>query len=122
MPYLVAKVLHHFGIALLCVSLGAVLFDALTRRNGEEPRVAPRVIAMAHGLALVTLLVSGIELVRRLHLPLTTWLIAKAGLWLVMGAALAVARRKPRWAAWLWWAIPGVVALAAFLAIRKPML
>ena len=46
------------------------------------------------------------------------WL--KALIWLVFGGIIVVIRRSPRTSAALWWALPLLGALAAYLAIYKP--
>ena len=77
---------------------------------------------MTHGVALLLILVAGFGLMARLGLfgaiPLWAW--AKIVLWLLLGAAIFLLKRNPRWATGLWVTFPLAGALAAWLAVAKP--
>lgn len=117
----VYKVVHVAGIGLLFAALGAA---ALASAQGllQDRNRARKIIGIAHGTALVLMLVSGFGLLARLGVtgawPLWVW--AKIALWLVLGAATALIRRVPERFAWVLFALPLLAALAAYLAFYKP--
>lgn len=113
MSYEIYKVLHLLGIVTLFASLGAIAVVPTDRR---KPFV------MLHGIATVIVLVAGFGLLARLQLMqnLGVWVYGKIAIWLVLGAAPVVLRRKPEFALY---ALIGTIALAATaacLAIYKP--
>jgi len=123
MPLLAYKVLHIFSAFLLFAGLGALTLHAMGRggRNDRGRRLA----AIAHGVALVLLVVSGFGLLARLGLThdwsWPAWVWAKLVIWLLLGGALMV-RRFPAAAGWLWWVWPLLGGLAAAFALYKPEL
>jgi hypothetical protein len=123
MSLLAYKVLHLFAGFLLFAGLGGLTLHALGR-GGRHDRTR-RLAAIAHGLALLLLLVSGFGSLARLGIAdpslWPAWVWAKLVLWLVLGGALMV-RRFPGAAAWLWWVWPLLGAAAAALALYKPAL
>ncbi len=120
--YTVYKVVHITGVALLFSALGAV---ALASAEGllEDRNRARKIIGIAHGTALVIVLVSGMGIAARLGLMGETWPLwiwIKIGLWAVMGAATALIRRVPGRFAWVLFLLPLAATFAAYLAIYKP--
>lgn len=120
MPYEFYKLLHISGLILMfsgqCALLGAFA-------SGNLPQKSWRIsLAIVHGLGMLFLLVSGFGMLARLGLVngLPTWAIAKLTIWLVMGATLALAKRRSqlKMILVLIWAMLGVAA--AFIAIYKP--
>ena len=117
MPYATYKLLHLIGLILLFLGLGAMLLGAHAEREGK-----PKGAVALHGVGLFIMLVGGFGMMARLgiHWPWPGWLIAKLGVWLIIGALPLGVRRQviPRGPAWLIAAALG--ALAAWLAISKP--
>ncbi|MEM7480862.1 MAG: hypothetical protein AAF481_06785 [Acidobacteriota bacterium] len=130
MSYDWSTVLHLFGGFLLFASLGGMVYHQLQagETTGEGWGIKARKLAGAtHGVALLVILFSGLMLIGHLSslrvlqgFPWPAWVWLKLALWLVMGGILAVVRRAPRLALTLWWTIPLLGGLAAFLAIMKP--
>jgi hypothetical protein len=116
------KVLHVLGSLFLFTALGAMLLAARDRDGTPAGR---KLAGMTHGLGLVVLLVSGFGMLAKLAIsnpaawPLWLWL--KLVIWLAFGAVLVVIRRAPNLTGLLWWILPVLGALAAYLALYKPV-
>jgi hypothetical protein len=112
MTYETYKILHVFAVLLLFLSLGTVA------AGGRLKRLA----GVAHGVALVIILVAGFGLLARLALfaAIPAWAWLKIVLWLLLAIAVVPLRRRPEWATRLWLVLPFLGGLAAWLAIRKP--
>lgn len=120
MDYLTYKLLHVIGVLLVFVALGGAAFASAAGAAGPATR---RLAGILHGVGLLVLLVSGFGTLARLeiHWPWPGWVIGKAVLWLLLGAALPLSRRLPgRPALWslVFVALGGV---AAWLALLKPI-
>jgi len=108
------KVVHILGVLLVFVAFGAALGD------GSRKKLA----SMTHGIGLLIVLIAGFGAMARLGIsgpgnwPLWIWL--KLLIWLVLGAAMTVAKKSPAAAKALWWLLPLVGASAAYLALFKP--
>ena len=116
MSYEFYKILHVFSALLLMTSLG-VLAAALSPADRLR-----RLAGVAHGIALVLLLVAGFGLAARLQMfgNLPLWVYLKIGLWLLFGLAVVPLRRKPEWSLGIWVLLPVMASIAAWLAISKP--
>ena len=110
----VYKVAHILGVLLVFVGFGAAL------GGGSRTKLA----SASHGIGLLIVLIAGFGALARLGIygpgswPLWIWL--KLVIWLLLGAAMTVAKRAPGAAKALWWALPVLGAAAAYLAIYKP--
>ncbi|MDT8341754.1 MAG: hypothetical protein RQ751_09605 [Longimicrobiales bacterium] len=131
-PYAAYKIVHYAGIFLLVTVLGAALSRAaLAARvpaaggGGDAPGGGAftdpwrRALVTGHGVALFLVLLGGFGMLARLGVGFPGWVLAKLGLWLILGAALA-ARRSPRRAAQVLVAVPLLALLAGALAFTKP--
>ncbi|HET8623009.1 MAG TPA: hypothetical protein VFM14_05565 [Gemmatimonadales bacterium] len=122
MSYQAYKVIHLVGIFL---TLGALAGLALAAANGATKQTNParRLIAVFHGVGLFVLLLGGFGLLARLgitHGSFPGWVWAKLGLWVLIGALVAVPYRRPDLARAVFVSIPLLGGLAAWLAIFKP--
>lgn len=120
MSYPLFKVLHLLGVFLLFAALGGAVLRAYAARQAPPRDHASKLVGITHGLALVILLVTGFGILGMLGLGVPGWAWAKLALWLVMGALVVVIRRAPGQAGWLWWLLPLLGLVAAWLAIYKP--
>lgn len=115
MSLLAYKILHLIGAFLLFAALGVVAL-----RPADRSKLA----TASHGIALLLIVVSGFGMLARLGLmhgwsfPLWVWI--KLVIWLLLGAALVLARRMPQLAALWWWLFPLLGGAAAYLALYKP--
>jgi uncharacterized membrane protein YqgA involved in biofilm formation len=122
--YALYKVVHVLGIALLVSALGAVALHALNGGLRRDNRARALVAAM-HGVGLLLVLVGGFGMLARLGLPhgamFPGWLLVKLAVWLLLGAAVALPYRRPTLARAMLVLVPLLAALAAYMAIYKPV-
>jgi hypothetical protein len=122
MPAEFYKVLHIVGLVMVFVSLGAMALHAVnggTRASNQ----ARGLVAGTHGIGLLVILVSGFGMAGKLGLMaggMPGWILAKLGVWLLVGGLLAVLMRMPQAARAVWFLLPVLGGLAAWLAIYKP--
>lgn len=121
MSYAAYKALHYLGIFLLVATLAA----ALARRahmEGEDPW--RKRLGMVHGTALLLVLLGGFGMLARLGTGggpfLSGWVLAKLGIWALLGATLVGARRSAALAGRFLWVVPLLAAAAGLLAFTKP--
>lgn len=120
MSYPLFKVLHLLGVFLLFAALGAAVLRAYAAGQAPPRDRAAKLAGITHGLALLILLVTGFGILGMLKLGVPGWAWAKLVVWLVMGALVVVIRRAPGAAGGLWWLLPALGLVAAWLAIYKP--
>ena len=116
------RLLHIFSMMLLFTSLGGLL---LASRAGVTTGVSRKTAGMTHGIALILLLVTGFGALAKLGLSSPAqwpaWLWIKALLWLAFGGVIVLIRRSPNASTLLWWLLPLLGALAAYMALFKPV-
>jgi hypothetical protein len=116
------RLLHIFSMMLLFTSLGGLL---LASRAGITTGVSRKTAGMTHGIALILLLITGFGALAKTGLsnPGTwpAWLWIKALIWLVFGGIIVLIRRSPNASTLLWWILPLLGALAAYMALYKPV-
>lgn len=114
------KILHLGGLILLFLGIGIATQRALLGTAASP--IGRRFAALAHGLGLAVILVSGFGMLARLGIqwPLPGWAIAKAVIWLLLGALFAVAKRMHGGGTLTFWASFLLGTAAAWLAIMKP--
>ena len=112
------KVLHLFSIMLMFSALGAVVCAAAA--GDGSPRLK-KLGGIAHGIALVLILVAGFGLLARQGFTGSwrLWVWLKMAIWLVFGVATVVARKLGEKAGWLLVALPALGAVAAWLAVYR---
>jgi hypothetical protein len=115
------RVIHILSMALMFTALGGLL---LASRAGVTTGVSRKTAGITHGIAMLLLLVSGFGALARIGLSnpaiWPAWLWVKALLWLVFGGIIVLIRRAPRSSTLLWWLLPLLGGLAAYLALYKP--
>lgn len=117
MSLLVYKMLHLLALAYLFAALGGAAWHAA---HGGRREGAGKGLMIAHGLAMVVLLVSGFGMIAKLGVGFPGWAVAKLVLWLLLGAAGTLPYRKPAWANALFWLLPLLAGIAGYLALYKP--
>lgn len=127
--YGVYRLIHFLGIFLLLTALGGALMrgmmgtvatTALATDGGAADRRMRRLIALSHGLAMLLILVGGFGMLARLDVGMPGWIYGKLAVWLALGAMLALARRMAGRARTLWFAVPALAFVAAWIAYTKP--
>lgn len=114
MDYTSYKLVHLIGIMALFVGLGAS-FD---RENKRIKWTGP-----VHGIALLLILVAGFGMLSSLgirHSQLPGWVIGKIVIWLFLGLALTLVKRKILSTSILIPLLIGGGGVAAYLALWKP--
>jgi hypothetical protein len=102
----------------LLLSLGAYLILSMNKSiNGRK------LAAITHGISILIILVAGFGLLTRLgYLSVNSWPIwvwFKVAIWLILALTIILIRRMPNLTPVLWFLIPILSGLAAFLAIYK---
>jgi hypothetical protein len=111
---LVEIALHIVGGFLLFGAVGALCLGA-----ADDPR-GRRLGAIGHGVGLVLILLTGLGIVARSHIGFPLWVWAKIGIWVVMSVTLVLIRRAPGLRVPLFFLLPILGGLAAWLAIARP--
>ena len=104
------KFIHYIGIFLLLSGIGGIIF-------AEKDKLKLPVIS--HGIGLLLILLGGFGMQARLKIGFPDWFIAKIAIWLVLGAALVIAKRRllPPVATWLMVVI--LASIAAWLGLTN---
>ena len=119
MDYLSYKVLHILGLLLVFTAVGGMTLHTLNGGDRDSNR-ARKLVGISHGVGLVILLVSGFGMIAKLQLGFPAWIWVKVAIWLFFGAVTVVIRRLAGTAAALWFILPLIGTVAAYLAIFKP--
>lgn len=122
--YAVYKLVHVAAILLLFTAVGGAIVHAA---NGgrKSDSAAGRLTAIVHGVALFFILLGGFGMLARLGVKhdwlFPPWLWGKLVIWVLLAFAVVLPYRKPALAKPLVLVIPLIGAIAAFLAIFKPL-
>jgi len=112
------KVIHILGIMFLFISLGAYLMLSM-----NQSEIGKKLAAFTHGLALLIIIAAGFGLLVRLGYTGTDWPLwiwIKLFVWIIMAGILVLIKRSPGSARVLWFLIPVLGAIAAYMAVYKP--
>ena len=112
------KLLHLFGMFLLFTGLGALVGAAAT--SGGARGELRRFGLVAHGVGLLVMLVAGFGLLARLEYGFPGWVLAKIGLWVVLGLSAVAIKKMGERSVSLLWVFPVLGLAAAWLAVWKP--
>ncbi len=117
-PYAAYKVMHILGVIFLFLSLGAyMMLSSNQMKNGRK------LAGITHGIAVFIILLGGFGLLARLGFssistwPLWIWI--KLAIWLILTVIIILIKRKPELRTLLWFTIPILGGLAAYMAIYK---
>lgn len=122
MTYTFYKTLHVIGVILLFTSLGAYAHHN-AMGGTKESNTRRSVLGATHGVALLILIVAGFGAAGKggmMSDGFPMWIAAKLVLWLFFGGVVAILSKKPGVGTGLWWVLPLLGAVAAYLAIYKP--
>jgi hypothetical protein len=124
MAYEAYKLIHIFGILLLLFWLGALYFQAAEERMHGVGR-RRRLHGIAHGAALLIILVGGFGLLARLGVTegfgWPWWVWGKIAIWVLLGVIPLAIKKSLTLKRSLWFGAPILGAAAAYLAIYKPL-
>lgn len=120
MTYEFYKIIHLVSIVLLFSGLVGVI--AIQMSGGVLAGKAKSLVFISHGIGLLFLLISGFGLLARLGLTrdIPGWVFGKLAIWLILGGAIALVKRKGHIGWPLFISLIGIFTLAAILAITKP--
>lgn len=109
MDLLLLKALHVAGVAAVFASLGAILLGGSGKKGAS----------ILHGISLIFVLLIGFAMLKKPPMGQSWWMI-KLGLWLFIGAAPSLSKRKvlPSWLVLV--LCIAAAGTAAWLGIRKP--
>ena len=106
--------IHIAGGFLLFGAVGALCLGA-----GDDPR-GRKLATIGHGVGLLLILLTGIGILFRGHLGFPLWIWGKLVIWLLMGAIVVLIRRAPGLRVPLFFLLPILGGIAAWLAIARP--
>ncbi len=120
MTYEFYKIIHLVGIVLLFSGLIGLITVKMS--GGQLAGATKSLVFVSHGVGLVFLLVSGFGLLARLELArnMPNWVFVKLAIWLFMGGAVALAKRKGHIGWPLFISLIFVFVIAAYFAVYKP--
>lgn len=120
MSYEIYKIIHLVAIVLLFSGLVGLLTVQMS--GAALTGKVKSMVFISHGVGLVVLLISGFGLVARLGLTagLPGWIYAKLAIWLILGAAISLVKRKGLIGWPIFISLIAVFAIAAVIAILKP--
>jgi hypothetical protein len=123
MSYLTYKLIHLLGIFALVGSLSGMAVHAAAGHTKEENK-RYKTLLVLHGFGALVALTGGFGLLARLNLQSGSlfpgWIWAKLGLWLLLGALVALPYRRQAWAGSLLFLIPLLAFVGGILASYKP--
>jgi hypothetical protein len=113
------KIVHIIGIVTLMVALGGAAFLMMAGATTSR-----RLLAVLHGAGAFLILLGGFGMLARLGIiqggSFPAWLWLKIGVWLILGAALIVAWRRPGLARPVLFSLPLLAGVATYMAVYKP--
>jgi len=109
MDPIILKTLHLAGAFALFSSLGAVMMGGSGKKGAS----------ILHGVSLLLILLVGFAMLKKPPMGQSWWMI-KLGLWLFIGAAPALSKRKVLPAPVVLILCIAAAAAAAWLGLRKP--
>jgi len=122
MPPTVYKLIHVAGILMVFMSLGGLALHAMNGGTKATNR-ARRLTTSTYAIGLLLILLGGFGFLGAsgmLGAGVPGWAWAKLGIWLVIGALLALPSVRPQMSRLVWIAAPILGVIGAWLARTKP--
>jgi hypothetical protein len=118
LSYETYKLIHLLGVIFLFVSFGGYM--AL---SSNRTAVSRKLIAFTHGVSIIVILFAGFGLLARLGFggfqSWPFWVWVKFVIWLILAVIVILIRRMPELRISLWFIIPILGVIAAYMAIFK---
>ncbi|MFN0059779.1 MAG: hypothetical protein ACKVX7_15075 [Planctomycetota bacterium] len=113
------KLVHIAGVVMSVMAFAGVLACAVLHAERNHPWRKHSLLL--HGVGLLVALVGGFGMLAKMKLdfPYPLWIQLKFGIWLALGALVALAGRMPALARIWWWSAVLLVGAAGWLAIHK---
>jgi len=109
MDPLLLKTLHLVGVFALFTSLGAMLLAGSGKKSAS----------MLHGISLLLIIAMGFAMLKKPPMGQSWWMI-KLAMWVFLGAAPVLAKRKVLPSGVVMILCLAAAALAAWLGLRRP--
>ena len=118
-PYEVYRLVHFFGIFSTLVAIGGTCLHVI---NGGTRATNPnrRLLAMVHGIGMFLIILGGFGMLARLDIGFPVWVMAKLGVWVVIGGAITLPYASSSLARLLIIGAPLLAIIAGTLALYKP--
>ena len=115
------KVMHLIGIMMVFMSLGAVSLHVVNAGT-KDSNTFGKGVAITHGVGLTLILVAGFGLLAKhgWSLMASAWVWPKLLIWFIFGGVTVILYRQPASGKILWFVLPLLGLVAAYLAIVKP--
>ena len=110
-------ILHFVGILMLFLGYGALLGRSIA---GSDDATVKKLGSITSGIGLILMIIAGFGLIAKLQIGFQPWVIAKMGIWAVLGGLIALINRKPALAVSLWWGLIALGAIAAVMVYIRP--
>lgn len=116
------KLIHLAGILMVFMSIGGL---ALHAANGgtKASNSARRLVSITYGVGLFIILLGGfgwLGSTGMMSAGMPGWTWAKLGIWMAVGALLALPTVRPELSRFVWIAAPILGIIGAWLARTKP--
>lgn len=116
------KLIHLAGILMVFMSIGGL---ALHAANGgtKASNSARRLVSITYGVGLFIILLGGfgwLGSTGMMSAGMPGWTWAKLGIWMAVGALLALPTVRPELSRFVWIAAPILGVIGAWLARNKP--
>lgn len=118
----VYKLIHVLGILMIFSSLGGLILYVINDGTKSQ-NTWRKPAAITHGLGILLILLGGFGMLARLgiHWPWPGWVIGKVIVWVILGGAVSLIYKVPSAGKALWYVVILLGAIAAYLAIMKPI-
>lgn len=108
---------------MVIVSLGGLALHSIIQ-PGPLEKSHRRLVSITHGVGLLITIVAGVGLLHKSGYSDASawpgWVYIKFLLWLLAGASLTLLKRVRAVAGLMWFALPILVMIGAYLALVKP--
>ncbi len=122
LSYEVYKILHIFGLAGVFTSLGGLTLHALNGGSRED-NSSRKLLVITNGTCMLIMLGGGMGMLARMGMAssMPGWVWLKFLRWGGVGALMSVVMRKPGTAKVIWFLLPVLAALGAWIVLYKPL-
>ncbi len=116
------KLVHLAGILMVFMSIGGLALHGLNGGTKESNR-ARRLVSITYGVGLFIILLGGfgwLGSTGMMSAGMPGWTWAKLGIWMAVGALLALPTVRPELSRFVWIVAPILGVIGAWLARSKP--
>ncbi|MGV3709450.1 MAG: hypothetical protein ACO1Q7_11475 [Gemmatimonas sp.] len=117
------EIVHILGIAMLFAAMGGVAVHAANGGTRGASRTRA-LVASVHGIGAFLILLGGFGMLARLQMmsqPMPKWVMAKLVIWVLLSGLILLPYRSASLAKPFFIGLPFMAAVAAWLAIYKPI-